>query len=208
MSKKLTWHDVKVYGAGMLAGMGIFWGAMQYNQHKISEENKIPKIETTINGFGATIKNVSQWNPKKQNREIGEELTLFNLKDSSIAIRAQYYDGDATTIELKKIEENKLVNVQKLDSIYFELKNKTMQTKWLANYDQNKKRWRNTYKVQCDTLIRSKYGTEYAVSDYTGDGEFDNITAFGNHPGHVTKLYKQRDSAEFHKTLNKLMNQK
>lgn len=208
MNNKITWHDVKVYGAGMLTGIAIFWGAIQYNIYKTIQENKIPEIETRIDNFGAKIKNLTRWNQKKQNSETGNEIILYNLKDSSIAIRAKYFNGNANTIEIKKIEKNKIVSVRKLDSIYFAIKEKAEQIKWLENYKKNIENYRNQHRIQCDTLIRNKWGDKFNVSDLTGDGTYDRILYIGNYPGVVEDIRATRDSTKFYKTLNRLMNQK
>ena len=213
MNNKLTWHDVKIYGAGTLAGMAIYWGAMQYAKHK-SMKKPNPTIEwkTQIQDekrnektIGIKTEDVSEWNALKQNFEPGTELSMYDLEDSSIIIRATYIDRGAKTIELRKEESEQFVNTKKLDSIYQLAQEKKLKKEWIANYKEHLKNYKQTYKIQCDTLVRTKFGGTYNISDLNGDGEYDRILYIGRHPGDVMDLRLERNSAKFKQTLNRLI---
>ena len=215
MNNKLTWHDVKIYGAGMLAGMAIYWGAMQYAKHQAMKKI-IPPIEwkTQIldekrneKTIGIKTENVNEWNALKQNFEPGTELSIYDLEDSSIIIRAKYFNGEAKEIELRKEESEQFVNTKKLDSIYQLAQEKKLKKEWIKNYKEYIESYKQIYKTQCDTLVRTKFGGTYNISDLNGDGEYDRILYIGRHPGDVRDLRLQRDSAKFKQTLNRLIDE-
>jgi len=218
VNEEATWRDIKMYGKGVLGGMALFWGVMQYHTYKTIQENKFPTInwecnnkketkKTKINNFGIEFKSTYKWNPKKQKRDVGEEMTVYNLKDKNIVIKADYFDSNVKTIDIKNIGNSKIINTQKIDLLYRISKEKVRRESWFENYKQHIKNYRNTHGIRCDTLIRNKWGDEFNVSDLTGDGNYDRILYVGRHPGEVMDLRLQRDSAEFYQTLNKLMNQ-